>query len=260
MEGSNSQDGREFPRMVDEDDPEINTCNDDDQLIDQNDVKKNNRIIKPTRCKGCTLYVEPLLFLVMLSQFPLMILNPQYVLRRELKKLTGNDSITVSKNSCSVIPFHNISDVDGVDGVDPVTGNYTLAQSAAALFDLQSSIVSSVPAMFVVMLIGPYSDKRGRKIAIILPLLGSMLSSLNTFLNAYFQWPVEMLFIGHFIYGCTGFWVTMFMGCIAFIADVTSEVNIHIHTLNNLHLVFRLIHLTHYINHGNNSFFLSLGI
>ena len=177
-----------------------------------------DRRIKPTRCNGCTVVVEPILFLFMMSQFPMIILMPQYYQRREWASLMGNASYPDTHNACT--PAENSSSW----APDPVTGNLTLASSAASLFNLQSVLASALPAIPAILFLGPYSDRVGRKYALVVPIVGQTLFSLCTLATMYFVLPLQFLLIGSFLYGCCGFWVTLFMGVISYITDITTKV------------------------------------
>ena len=202
-----------FPVIAGYDDP-ASPVSDEQSLLDR-ESDQSDRIIRPTRCKGCTVIVEPLLFLFMLSQFPLSILLPQYYQRREWERLMGNASYPASANACSLLP--NVTH-------DHIQGNLTAAAAAASLFGLKSTLCAALPAIISVMFLGPYSDRVGRKYAIIPPIIGQLFMTLNIVANVYFHLPLDLLLVGAFVYGLCGYWVTVFMGVISYITDITPKV------------------------------------
>lgn len=201
--------------------PAFQGDNDKQELVEEEDA---GNTVKFEQCGGCSFYIEPLLFVTALTYFPLFILFPQYILSREMKRLTGNDSIEFNRNSCRSELEQNLT----IRAFDPIKGNYTLAQASASYFSLQSTLVKTIPAMCFVMFIGPYSDKRGRKIAIIIPFFGGAINTLIIFLTAYFEWPIQVLLVGRFLEGCTGSFPAKFMSCSSFVADVTPKVYIYV--------------------------------
>ena len=207
-----------FPVIAGDDNPastvsDEQTVNDEQSLLHE-ESDRSDRIIRPTRCKGCTVIVEPLLFLFMLSQFPLLIILPQYIMRREWERLMGNASYPASTNACSLQP--NIT--------HDIRGNLTTVAAAASIFGLKSTLCAVIPAIISVMFLGPYSDRVGRKYAIIIPIIGQLFTTLNITANVYFHLPLDLLLVGAFVYGLCGYWTTLFMGVISYITDITPKV------------------------------------
>jgi len=82
---------------------------------------------------------------------------------------------------------------------------------------------SSIPSLFTSLLIGSWSDFRGRKPALFLPAFGSTLEAGLVILVMYMEWPVYVLFIGGAINGFCGYFTTIAMGVMSYIADTTDE-------------------------------------
>ena len=184
-------------------------------LEDPLSSEASDYFIKPTRCHGCTVIIEPLLVLNMMFLNPLYVLMPQYIERREWEKLMGNETYPGNSNSCESNPNSS---------VDPIKGNLTLAGSATSYFTLQFTLVGCLPAILAVMFLGPFSDKAGRRYALLSASTGQMLGSLIYFFVVYFSLPMELLLVGSFIMGCSGHWYMFYAAAMAYIADVTTKV------------------------------------
>ena len=196
---------------------ETSQPNDEEQnlLDDPLSSEASDYYIKPTRCHGCTVIIEPLLVLNEMFLNPLYVFMPQYIERREWEKLMGNETYPGNSNSCE-------SNVNST--VDPIKGNLTLAGSATSYFTLQFTLAGCLPAILAVMFLGPFSDKAGRRHALLSASTGQMLGSLIYFVVVYFSLPMELLLVGSFIMGCSGHWYMFYAAAMAYIADVTTKV------------------------------------
>ena len=185
------------------------------KLLGDSTSSTSDYFIKPTRCHGCTFIMEPLLVLNMLITNPLLVIMPQYIERREWGKLMGNETFPANSNSCQ-------SDANSTG--DFIKGNLTLAASATSYFTLQFTLAGCLPAIVAVMFLGPFSDKAGRRYALLSPSVGQLLGALIYFLVAYFSWPMELLLVGSFIMGCSGHWYTFYSAGMSYITDLTTKV------------------------------------
>ena len=166
-------------------------------------------------CRG--VIIEPLLMAFILLNYLLAVLIPEYVLQQELQRLTGNDNITTHKTGCA---SHSNLTVDD----DPYTRNLSLASSAASYFELERTLVVTLPAIPMIMFLGPFGDKAGRKYAILPPIIGQLLAVLSCAVTVYFSLPVQVILGGFLAYGLCGQWTTFYSGCFAYIADITTKV------------------------------------
>ena len=82
---------------------------------------------------------------------------------------------------------------------------------------------SGVPSLVTGLLIGSWSDKVGRKPAIILPCFGATVDMSVTLIVIYFDLPLYVLFAGSFFNGMTGYFPAIILATMAFIADTTQE-------------------------------------
>ena len=96
-------------------------------------------------------------------------------------------------------------------------------QDLAAQIDMGNVLFLSIPSIFVVLILGPWTDTGGRCPALLAPPIGSAVESILILLIMYFEWPVYVLFVGEAINGFSGFVTIMTMAAFAYVSDVTSE-------------------------------------
>jgi len=99
-------------------------------------------------------------------------------------------------------------------------------QTDASYVQLGISLFSSIPSIIITLFIGGWSDKVGRRPALIAPTLGSALEALVVLFVMYFKLPIYCLFIGGFLHGICGYYTTMILACMAYVADTTEESKI----------------------------------
>ncbi|XP_049865719.1 proton-coupled folate transporter-like [Pectinophora gossypiella] len=111
------------------------------------------------------------------------------------------------------------------------TGNYTEeekeVQKLISSTDIWRGVLKTLLPCIIIMFLGAWSDRTGkRKLCILLPILGELLTSINNLINVYFFYeiPVEVTVFMETIFGAaTGGWVTIFLGVFSYISDITSE-------------------------------------
>ena len=82
--------------------------------------------------------------------------------------------------------------------------------------------VGLIPAFFVSLLVGPISDKIGRKVAFLIPSSGALVKYIGCLLISYFQWPIWAYSIASFVEGFTGGSILFYAGCVSYTADNTN--------------------------------------
>ena len=73
------------------------------------------------------------------------------------------------------------------------------------------------------LILGSYTDRRGRKKILYLPIIGNFLRVFITFLIVNFEWPLDIFVISSFVAGAFGGTQTLFTVCYSYIADITDE-------------------------------------
>ncbi|EDO38916.1 predicted protein, partial [Nematostella vectensis] len=96
-------------------------------------------------------------------------------------------------------------------------------QATAAYVQIGITMFESLPSIVLSLMVGSWSDCHGRKPAILLPVIGSMLEAVCVLIVMYCDLDVYVLFIGALLNGCSGYLPTLLMGIMAYIADSTDE-------------------------------------
>ncbi|XP_059061420.1 proton-coupled folate transporter-like isoform X1 [Achroia grisella] len=115
--------------------------------------------------------------------------------------------------------------------INKTNNNYSMyemeVQKLIASIDIWKGVIHTALPCIIIMFLGGWSDKTGkRKICILLPIFGEVLTSINNLINVYFFYeiPVQVtVFLETFFPAITGGWVTMFLGVFSYISDITSE-------------------------------------
>ncbi|CAH2232457.1 proton-coupled folate transporter-like [Pararge aegeria] len=111
------------------------------------------------------------------------------------------------------------------------SNNYSVyekeVQKLISSIDIWKSIIHTGLPFIMIMFLGAWSDRTGkRKLCILLPIFGEVLTSLNNLVNVYFFYEIPVhitVFLETFFTAITGGWVTMFLGVFSYITDVTTE-------------------------------------
>ncbi len=154
--------------------------------------------------------VEPLLFLYFVAFVPLIPVTEQYVYK-QVSDWYGFIPNQEKKHTCNL----NSSDPE-----------YILQQQVEAKSSewmVVFNVCSMFPAVFSVGLLGPYSDVAGRKIAMILPIIGGIIRAFFSIIIVYCKLDFRLMLIPNFVEGCTGGIVAFLMSCFAYIADISDH-------------------------------------
>ncbi|XP_033629305.1 proton-coupled folate transporter-like [Asterias rubens] len=151
--------------------------------------------------------VEPALLVVMISM-----------------GLTGGVSMQFVQHR--IFENFNISTSDGGGGCD-VTANLTEAQKEAQLefngFNVISGFVGGIPALFVTLIVSAISDKVGRKLPLLLPIVGMLCGTTVFLLVSHLHLPLTVLLVSNIVFSFTGGYALFFSGCASYVADTTSK-------------------------------------
>lgn len=110
------------------------------------------------------------------------------------------------------------------------TENYTLQESEVqkltASVQAWKNIVQTTFPCILVLFVGSWSDKTGRrKACILLPIFGEVLCCTSFMLNTYFfyELPLEVTALSDLFPSLTGGWITVCVGVFSYIGDVTTK-------------------------------------
>ncbi|XP_041948456.1 solute carrier family 46 member 3 [Alosa sapidissima] len=157
-------------------------------------------------------FVEPIVAIYAFGIFLVFPLVQQYVYRRLWQELT-NSSYPVSDNSSRCTPTNGSNH----------SNQHAEVQRAASLFSLYSDLFSSIPSLTVTLVLVSYSDQCGRKITIVLPLVGSLVYILAFLAVSFFELNLYLLIVASFVSSLFGGVGTMLGGCFAYIADMCED-------------------------------------
>lgn len=96
-------------------------------------------------------------------------------------------------------------------------------QKAASLFSMYTDLSSMIPSLIVTLLLVSYSDQRGRKITIIMPLIGTLIYTLSFLIVSFFQLNLYLLIASSFVSALFGGIGTMLGGCFSYVADLCED-------------------------------------
>jgi PCFT/HCP family folate transporter-like MFS transporter 1/3 len=172
-----------------------------------------SRIILPKR----TIIVEPVMIMLMAFGYPLSLLFQMFVVDKLTEEISARNMINISHH------VNNSEEINQceVNKSDPAYILQEAVQKESAYFITISTIVSCAPALFVTLFLGSYSDKAGRKFAILPPLVSAIAKCLTFLLVIYFRGSIWWLLIGSFLEGLGGFYMTALMGCLSYVSDIT---------------------------------------
>ena len=166
-----------------------------------------------TLCRNIT--VEPVTFLYACAMILHAPIIQQYVYSR----------VTEKQGLSTLFYQSEASQCDAVDTMDSASFRQTknLIQSEASIIHLGIVLSASLPSIFMALLLGAWSDKVGRKIIMMLPVIGGLIDTVFILTTMYADLPIYTLFIGSFINGFCGFFPTMILAIFSYIADITVE-------------------------------------
>ncbi|XP_043929201.1 solute carrier family 46 member 3 [Protopterus annectens] len=158
------------------------------------------------------LLVEPCLALYSFAVILTYILVQQYVYQRLWKEM---NNATVHESDNSSLCNQNTSDPSYIKQQE--------VQKRTSLFYMYLELTGLIPSLVVTLIIVAYSDHRGRKITILLPLLGALLTSVIYFCVSYFSLDLNAFFAVYLINGFLGGLATFLGGCFAYVADLCND-------------------------------------
>ncbi|XP_068600901.1 lysosomal proton-coupled steroid conjugate and bile acid symporter SLC46A3 [Brachionichthys hirsutus] len=154
--------------------------------------------------------VEPVVAVYAFSAFLTIPLLQQYVYRRIWEQVT-NTSYPVSDNTSSTC---------GANG----SSNHSIyteeVQRRASLFALYTDAFSVVPSLVVTLVLVAYSDRGGRRIAIVCPLIGTLLYTLAFLVVSYFKLNIYLLIGSSIVNSLFGGMGAFMGGCFAYVTDL----------------------------------------
>ncbi|XP_011609991.2 solute carrier family 46 member 3 [Takifugu rubripes] len=154
--------------------------------------------------------VEPVVALYAFSSFLIYPLVQQYVYRRFWEQLT-NTTYPTADNTSRCLENNSQSSY------------HEEVQKQASLFSLYTDLFSTLPSLAVTLLLVAYSDRAGRKITVVLPLIGTLIYTLSFLTVSYFELNIYWLIGSSLLSSLFGGLSTFLGGCFAYIADLCAD-------------------------------------
>ena len=187
-----------------------NVCEEQTDFID-----KTKPVIATPSChnkaKSRWITVEPIIFLAFVGIGTFPTIRSQYLQQRIADDVYNYTYPTDSNNSCGIT---NTSAPDYMV--------QKLIQRDTAEWLLYFSICSTLPSIFMVIVLGKWSDIKGRKVAILVSLLGMLVQSSVYVIVINHQLSIYVLYIAEIAAGFTGGSPLIMSVTLAYIADVTT--------------------------------------
>ncbi len=118
---------------------------------------------------------------------------------------------------------HDNGSCDRVDTNSSVFDAQQAAQAEAAHWNLYLSMCVMIPNIIVSFILGPFSDVNGRKLAMILPIVGTTMNYILIIMGILLDQRLPFLLLGGLVEGASGGIITILVACNAYIADMTSH-------------------------------------
>ena len=150
--------------------------------------------------------LEPIMLIYALYIGAVAPLSAQYIRARMSNNYNLTDSNLNESDMCS-----NGSSRHENDDID----------SQASLWTLYINVAGLVPGMFSLILLGSYSDRGGRKVAIIAPQVGAIVKCVCFFAVIYFDLSLFVMMFAAFIEGLSGGIFMSLAAGYSYVADIT---------------------------------------
>ncbi|XP_022083306.1 solute carrier family 46 member 3-like [Acanthaster planci] len=96
-------------------------------------------------------------------------------------------------------------------------------QAEASLWILYLSTAANIPMIVSSVILGALSDRLGRKMCMVIPLVGYICQEIVYILTVCYHLPLPVLFAGDILQGMGGSFGLLFAGCLSYISDITTE-------------------------------------
>lgn len=160
--------------------------------------------------------VEPIIFCMMMCYGLLVPLKLQYLTERFSEQYnTTTHGAGADDEYCNQDSNHTHDDND-IDIERSI-------QQQTALWSMFLSAATALPGIFTTTLLGAYSDRAGRKIALVLPCAGFTAYAGVYLVVMGLELRLEYLFIAHFALGISGDFTLLLTGCFSYMADITTD-------------------------------------
>ena len=165
--------------------------------------------------KSKAVTVEPAILLFFFARFLYLPLYEQYYYVQYGSQVLRNTSFPFPSGSFCL----NSSQVDRYAG----NGSYKLVETKSNDLVFYGQVATRIPSIIVSIILGPLSDRIGRKPIIILAGIGTTLQGVLSVLIVHFQWNPYYFILANFIAGVMGNFTAVLSSGLAYLSDISSE-------------------------------------
>ncbi|ETE59774.1 Solute carrier family 46 member 3, partial [Ophiophagus hannah] len=162
---------------------------------------------KTSRMKK-TLLVEPAIFLYVFANSLTSPLKQQYVYKRIWEETTNSTFIVQD----------NISHCE-LNQSNPTYAKQKEVQEKASLFAMKTELCGAIFSILVAFVLVANGDRYGRKISLVLPLVGSLTGSIFLFVMSDLSLSLYLFFVFSLVAGLFGDLATFLGGAFSFVVD-----------------------------------------
>lgn len=159
--------------------------------------------------------VEPAFFLFMWARHLYLPLYEQYYYAHYGSQILQNTTFPFPNGSFCL----NSSEVDEYAG----NGSFKTVETSSNDLVVYGQIANQIPSIVASLLLGPLSDRFGRRPFLVLICIGSALQGLLALLIVQFQLNPYYFILGNFISGVTGDFPGIMAAGLSYVADISSE-------------------------------------
>ena len=162
--------------------------------------------------------VEPVIFLYMLATYLFAVIFELYSFNRYGRQalVRFGHSPDVDNDTCL-----NTTVLDHYGGPHNNTGDDV--ESSTAVLNLIVGVVAQLPSILASLILGPLSDRYGRKPAMIVPLLGMCMQASLSIIIINYELNLYLFLVSSAIRGASGGVAGILTACYSYIADISSQ-------------------------------------
>ena len=158
--------------------------------------------------------VEPVVFLYMLGTYLYFPLYQQYYyLRYGIDQLEETNFTMPNTSFCL-----NSTEIDEYGG----NGTYKVVERLSNNLLTYGSVCNRVMSIIATLIMGPLSDRYGRRLVIIVVATGMLLQGIISFFIVQFNLSLYYFLVSQAIAGITGDFAAILMACFTYVVDVSS--------------------------------------
>lgn len=162
------------------------------------------------------LTVEPVIFLYMFANYVFFPLTQQYLLNiYSLQALQNTSYPYLNETRCI-----NRTEVDDYTGSNTTYDHYV--DGKATMLSIYASLANRILSVAVTLVMGPISDRYGRRLPMVWVATGSILQGLVMIAIAQFGLNLYFFILGSALAGLSGDMATIFMSSYSYVSDISS--------------------------------------